>query len=183
MLAAAVPALAEKGYQAARVDDVVRIAGVSHGTFYLYFANKEDLFRALAEQCADEAAELARSLGPVPPGAEGRAVLRAWLTEFIAFYRRYGVVIRAWTENQVTDRRLARLGTKSFGRIADTLRAAVADGPDATSREVQLRAAALLALIERFAYVVTSRDVGFDDETIVSNLATFVQRGFFTRRV
>jgi AcrR family transcriptional regulator len=29
------------------VDDVVRRAQTSHGTFYLYFSNKEDLFKAL----------------------------------------------------------------------------------------------------------------------------------------
>jgi AcrR family transcriptional regulator len=52
LLDAAVPALAESGYHATRVDDIVRIAGVSHGTFYLYFANKEDLFRTLAERGA-----------------------------------------------------------------------------------------------------------------------------------
>src|SRR6202041_1350396 len=37
----------EKGLQAVRVDDIVRRAKTSHGTFYLYFKNKEDLFRAL----------------------------------------------------------------------------------------------------------------------------------------
>ena len=61
-------------------------AGVSHGTFYLYFANKEDLFRALAEQCADEMTSWPRSLGPVPPDAAGVAELRAWLAEFLDFY-------------------------------------------------------------------------------------------------
>jgi AcrR family transcriptional regulator len=68
LLPAAVPALAGNGYHAARVDDVARTAGVSHGTFYLYFANMEDLFRALAEQCADEADTLAESLGRVDLG-------------------------------------------------------------------------------------------------------------------
>ena len=37
--------LSERGYHAARVDDIVRLAKVSHGTFYLYFSNKEDLFQ------------------------------------------------------------------------------------------------------------------------------------------
>ena len=35
----------ERGFQAVRVDDIVRRAQISHGTFYLYFSNKEDLFR------------------------------------------------------------------------------------------------------------------------------------------
>ena len=194
LLEAAVPALAEHGFHAARVDDVVRLAGVSHGTFYLYFSNKEDLFRSLAEQCADDAAVLAASLGEVPTGPDGHAALRAWLDEFFDFYRRYGVVIRAWAENQVLDRELARLGVASFGRIADTLRhsiaSAVLPGPtrsskasraaaSADARVVQLRADALLAMIERFAYVVSSRDLGFDHDQMIDDLARLVHRGFF----
>jgi AcrR family transcriptional regulator len=199
LLEAAVPALAEHGFHAARVDDVVRLAGVSHGTFYLYFANKEDLFRTLAKQCADDAAVLAASLGEVPSGAAGHDALRSWLGEFFDFYRRYGVVIRAWAENQVVDRELARLGASSFGRIADTLRQSIASAvvpvrtakPGARgakgvtgrgsvdARAVELRADALLAMIERFAYVITSRDLGFDQDRMLDDLARLVQRGFF----
>ena len=42
---------ADRGFHAARVDDIVRSARTSHGTFYLYFTNKEDLLRALATEC------------------------------------------------------------------------------------------------------------------------------------
>ncbi|HKA82304.1 MAG TPA: TetR/AcrR family transcriptional regulator [Acidimicrobiales bacterium] len=188
LLDAAVPALAEKGYHATRVDDIVRLAGVSHGTFYLYFANKEGLFRTLAERCADDAAALASSLGVVDPGPAGVATLRAWLTDFLAFYRRYGVVIRAWAENQVTDRTLALLGAAAFERITATLRASMAAGsgdggagPDDAQRRLELRAAALLAMIERFAYVTTSRNVGFGEDALLDNLALVVHRGFFRR--
>ena len=61
----------------------------------------------------------------VDAGAAGVATLRAWLAEFLAFYRRYGVVIRAWAENQVTDRALGRLGAASFERITTTLPASM----------------------------------------------------------
>src|SRR3954453_19429253 len=103
LLDAGLEALGEKGFRATRVDDIVRIAGASHGTFYLYFASKEDMFRIMAEQCAADTASLAASLGHVEPGANGEEMLRSWLTEFVALYRRYGVVIRAWNENQLTD--------------------------------------------------------------------------------
>src|SRR5258708_30406424 len=39
----------ERGFQAVRVDDVARRAKTSHGTFYLYFANKDDLFTTLLQ--------------------------------------------------------------------------------------------------------------------------------------
>ena len=120
--------LSERGYHAARVDDVVRLAKVSHGTFYLYFSNKEDLFRALAVQCADDMTELAALLGAVPPDATGVDELRRWLAEFVTTYRKYGVVIRAWMEDQVTSRELGRLGTRTLHRRHPVVGRAAARG-------------------------------------------------------
>jgi AcrR family transcriptional regulator len=57
--------LATKGYHATRVDDVVKLARTSHGTFYLYFSNKEELFRALAAEVAEEMQSLAEALEPL----------------------------------------------------------------------------------------------------------------------
>ncbi len=45
--AAAFEVFAEKGYAAARVDDVARRAGISKGLTYLYFKTKEELFKAV----------------------------------------------------------------------------------------------------------------------------------------
>ena len=44
---AALEAFAEKGYDATRVDDVAKRAGVSKGLLYLYFKTKEELFKAV----------------------------------------------------------------------------------------------------------------------------------------
>ena len=44
---AAMEAFAEHGYEATRVDDVARRAGVSKGLLYLYFKTKEELFKAV----------------------------------------------------------------------------------------------------------------------------------------
>src|SRR3989442_13609280 len=54
LLDAAMTVFEKRGYHAARVDDIVKVAKTSHGTFYLYFANKEDLFRALTADVAEE---------------------------------------------------------------------------------------------------------------------------------
>lgn len=40
----------EKGFDAASMNDITREAGVSKGTIYVYFANKEELFEALIEE-------------------------------------------------------------------------------------------------------------------------------------
>ena len=79
LLDAAMRVFAERGFHASRVDDIVRAARTSHGTFYLYFANKEDLLRTLAVECAGEWEAMAGQLGAVTPDAAGRAELRAFL--------------------------------------------------------------------------------------------------------
>ncbi len=97
LLDAAVQVFDERGYHAARVDDIVKAAQTSHGTFYLYFANKEELFTALATEVAEQMRTLAGSLPPVPATPDGVAVLRGWLAEFEQLYERYSPVVRAWT--------------------------------------------------------------------------------------
>ena len=47
-------AVAEKGYAAATIEDIVRGAGVSKKTFYEHFSDKEDCFLAAYEAAADE---------------------------------------------------------------------------------------------------------------------------------
>ena len=47
LLAAALDLFVEKGYAATRLEDVARRAGVSKGTLYLYFENKEELVQAV----------------------------------------------------------------------------------------------------------------------------------------
>ena len=47
-------AVAEKGYAATTIDDIVRGAGVSKKTFYEHFRDKEDCFLAAYETAADE---------------------------------------------------------------------------------------------------------------------------------
>jgi AcrR family transcriptional regulator len=47
ILAAALDCFAERGYAATRLDDVAARAGVTKGTLYLYFANKEELFKSV----------------------------------------------------------------------------------------------------------------------------------------
>jgi len=47
LLAAALALFVEKGYAATRVEEVARRAGVSKGTLFLYFATKEELFKAV----------------------------------------------------------------------------------------------------------------------------------------
>ncbi|WP_280356289.1 TetR/AcrR family transcriptional regulator [Nocardia otitidiscaviarum] len=48
---AAYALVTSRGYRAIGVDDIASLAGVSHGTFYNYFANKRDILDAVIDHC------------------------------------------------------------------------------------------------------------------------------------
>jgi AcrR family transcriptional regulator len=59
--AAALDVFAEKGFAAARLDEIAKRAGVSKGTLYLYFADKEELFRAVVRSAVSPNIEIIRN--------------------------------------------------------------------------------------------------------------------------
>lgn len=179
LLDAGMTVFERRGYHAARVDDIVKVARTSHGTFYLYFANKEDLFRALLADVARELTELAESLPDrIAPGADGYDALREWLSRFIEIYAHYGPVIRAWTEADVDDNEIGRLGEEVTGEFANALigrlSAAAVDVP-----HPQLAALAAIAMIERFNYYVVSRRLEAERDDVLDTLTSILHVGLF----
>lgn len=78
LLAAALEVFAERGFAAARLEDVARRAGVTKGTIYLYFKNKDALFKAVVrETIVPNIARAEREVAAFSGGA--RAVLREFL--------------------------------------------------------------------------------------------------------
>jgi AcrR family transcriptional regulator len=73
-------AVAERGYAAATIDDVVRRAGVSKKTFYEHFADKEDCFLAAYEAASEELLARVR---------EAHAIHDDWLERTRAGVRAY----------------------------------------------------------------------------------------------
>lgn len=56
LLEAARAVYREKGYQAASVAEIAKRAGRAHGTFYLYFDNKQDVYSVLLAGFGDQTA-------------------------------------------------------------------------------------------------------------------------------
>ena len=50
LLQAALTLFVEKGFAATKAEEVARLAGVSKGTLFLYFASKEELFKAVVRE-------------------------------------------------------------------------------------------------------------------------------------
>src|SRR3954451_16276426 len=61
LLAAARKVFAEKGVGAATARDIVRDTDLASGTFYNYFRDKDEVFRALVEELTDKARAAVRA--------------------------------------------------------------------------------------------------------------------------
>jgi len=83
LLAAARDVFAERGYAAATIDDVVARAGVARGTFYLYFKDKRDVFRALVDDFFARVAVSIRPIDVAHPTETPVAQLRANLARIV----------------------------------------------------------------------------------------------------
>ena len=70
LVEAAAVVFAERGYQAASVDEVIRRARLSKGTFYFNFVSKEDLFLAVIKERLDDPAH---ELMQITAGAAGNS--------------------------------------------------------------------------------------------------------------
>jgi len=169
LLEAGASVLPARGYHDARVDDIVAAAGVSHGTFYRYFRNKDDFFRVLAEGTSGRMIEL---IGRLRLDADVDD-LRAWLQDWFSTYEADGGVISTWQEMQTNEELAAfsqQVAASVFTRLVRLL-----EGRDFGNPEVD--ATTLLALIERVPYSVYTLRFTSEADAIES-MVTTIRRGF-----
>src|SRR5215510_94781 len=82
ILAAALDEFAAQGFAAARLDDVAKRAGVTKGTIYLYFADKETLFQELIR------AQLSPVVGGVIHASHADVPVRKFAEQLIEVFAR-----------------------------------------------------------------------------------------------
>ena len=170
--------LASKGYHATRVDDVVKLARTSHGTFYLYFSNKEELFRALASEVAEEMQALAQDLEPLRAGATGRARLARWIRKFVEVYERHGPVIRAWTEAEIGGSEFGRLGTDLLTQFTGVIVARI-DEVAPPDLDPTIATLVIVAMLERLNYYALTNQVRIEPDAIAETLARVTHASLF----
>ncbi|HVY10466.1 MAG TPA: TetR/AcrR family transcriptional regulator [Mycobacteriales bacterium] len=137
------------GYAAVRIDDIVELAGTSHGSFYLYFRNKEDLFRRLAVECSLRLRELTAALERLPRPLDAQS-LEGWVAGFVAMYQQDGPVIRVWLDNRDSDPLMLSLANDALGPLAAAL-AAIIDPHLASRLDQRMAGLGLLSMLERLS--------------------------------
>ena len=173
LLAAGLAHLRSRGFRATSVDDVTAAARVSHGTFYRYFANMEELVLALAEVAGERTRLLLEDFRWDADGAG----LRAWLDEWFATYQGHGGIISVWQERP-SNAALTAYSTWVAAAISARLAALLQQGDSA---DPAADAIVLLAVLERLPYTVftlefLSRQEGIDTAVLA------LRRGFLAAR-
>ena len=95
----------ERGYHNTRVDDLVAAAGVSHGAFYRYFRNKDQLARVLALRAVQAVGAAVIDIPEIATleGPTGTAELRRWLCRYHAAHANEAAMLRVWVDAALQD--------------------------------------------------------------------------------
>jgi AcrR family transcriptional regulator len=141
MLAVANDLIAERGYRGLRIDDIVRKANVSRGSFYTYFDDIEDFVRVMGVRAIQDVSTVVSDLPEVPT----RAALRRWLQGYAEIILTSGPAVRVWIEAIEGPLRADRAAVIDWGRrrLAAMLR-------EREIGDVDVSAEILLAVVEVF---------------------------------
>jgi AcrR family transcriptional regulator len=99
LLAAGREEFVRRGYHGTRVDDIAAAAGISHGAFYRYFDNKDELVHVLAVRAMRT---VSTAFADIPAESTDGA-LRTWLRRYHAAHATEAAVIRVWADAALED--------------------------------------------------------------------------------
>jgi len=186
LLAAGRTVFEQRGYANTRMSDIAKAAGVSHGTVYTWFDDKESLLRALVDDIVTEVFA-ALAIGDEVPEPE-RRMLEA-NRRYLAAYRRHGRMLEVVEEAAATDARyrdaLAGVRRDHVGRVTRDIARLQRDGIAERDVDPAVAAGALCAMVEGFGrhwYGRGEQAVStHDDETAVETLTRLWARGLGIR--
>lgn len=158
---------AELGFAAARVEDVVAAAGVSHGTFYTYYDNKAGVLDALLDETATDL--LAVTQEPWD-GPDVEATVEEVIGRFVDIILRDADVIGTWLEASAHEPhfrdRLRQVREGAARQVAGHIAPLARSGHDP-----QVIAGALVAMVEGYATGGLLSDRQADREAAVHTMA------------
>jgi AcrR family transcriptional regulator len=183
LLAAGLVEFEEAGFQAARVEDIVRRAKTSHGTFYLYFANKDDLFRTLLRDALVDMASITDEFPVVTSNDAGRAALRRWVQSFCDTYAAHATVIRILSQAEIVGESVFSDGLQLFFRLSEVMTQGMtaaqtsAAGDGVLTEHAELTAVACLMMLERINYLM-SAEVRLPKDEMIDRLTAIIYAAF-----
>jgi AcrR family transcriptional regulator len=169
----------EKGLQAVRVDDIVRRAKTSHGTFYLYFKNKEDLFRALMVDMLHDMGTITDEFPVVTQNDAGRTALRQWVERFFDAYATHAAVLRVLTQAEVISDETWSDGLQLMFRLAEAMTTGMTAAPrdSEPTEHAELTAVACLMMLAQVNFLL-SLDIRLPRQEMIDRIAAIIYTAF-----
>lgn len=151
---AAREAFAELGWAGTRVQDIAERAGVSHGTFYTYYENRNAV---LVDLVTDTVAAFIELASRPWEGEEPRAAIEMVIGGFLDTYDADGSVMRTWLQASREDPEFGALYLDLRQRFVDRITEQLDVVVDAAGRRGDVPApetvaSVLAAMVEHFAY-------------------------------
>lgn len=170
LIDAALEKFSELGYYSTRIEDIVGAAGASRSTFYLHFGGKVDIVHELVAMVEPEAQEIFARLGEMEKVS--RESLYETIAEFVDFYGRHRMAMRAIEDAIAIDREVEAVYQPGISRLAEGLAKHLGSGQGEDRDNAQLRATLLIVQLERFCFMwIVRGGWDLDREHTISSIA------------
>jgi AcrR family transcriptional regulator len=170
----------ERGIHSARVDAMVQQAGVSHGTFYLYFASKEDLFKALFRDALHDMEMVTGDFPVVTRDGAGLAALRKWVDTFIEAYAVHAPVMRIIIQAEPVQEDVFEDGMRLLFGLAEAITTgmtAAVRGAAGPKEHAELTATACLLMLQQVSYLI-SEEIPLPKQDMAARVADIIYAAF-----
>jgi AcrR family transcriptional regulator len=186
ILEAALPVLAQSGYERATIDRIVEAAGLSKGAFYTHFASKEELFIAMLER------RLTYNLGRVKALCRLEGSAAEWLVKVLDTLLTFSLEIKDWRSlsiefmahgmrNADIGKRIADMHAHWRRLFAEALRESDEFKRGQMVATPEAIASTLVAMIDGFIMQVSMEDDPRAKERLLAQLRPLVQAWFQER--
>lgn len=177
LVAAARQLFATQGVEGTSISDIVKAAGVAQGTFYWYFASKQEALNAVVREMTDEACGAVMTLAG-DPSLTGLTKFRRVFEVFLATVVRGGDTLEyfhAETNREFHDQLASEMARRLAPALGGIIRQGVAEGTFTTAYPE-----------EAAAFILAANEVVYDEaffperepvEHRVEALMDFVWRG------
>lgn len=181
IIEAAKTAFAEHGYYGARIEDILKIAGISRGGFYAFFENKREAFYRVHETVMAEMAEAIRLPSDLAhPHLKPFADLELSNSRFLRFYRDNSQVLQSLEQVAVADPAAAALSERNRRRHIERVRNLVErwqnQGIASQTVNSEAAAVALVTMLSGAAHFLIRGELDHDADWLARELSEFWAR-------
>lgn len=181
LLNAALEVFAQRGYNAATVEDIVGAAGVARASFYLHFKNKMELVQCLTDDVHPGVVALYNQLDELitsnPTDAE---LIRPWISAALAWFNENRTVALVWQEISVSE---PEFHISPAISVAESMPRYLAQWPEELREEGRLRIVLLIQLLTRAFLLSRVRHVlPAKDEVLIDVIADLWTAGLRQRQ-